>query len=61
MEISIKEVKTKKDLKEFIYLPEKIHKDHKNWIPSIYMNDWEFFDPKKNKSFNFRINSKITR
>lgn len=52
MEISIKEVKTKKDLKEFIYLPEKIHKDHKNWIPSIYMDDWEFFDPKKNKSFD---------
>lgn len=52
MEISIKEVKTKKDLKEFIYLPEKIHKDHINWIPSIYMDDWEFFDPKRNKSFD---------
>ena len=52
MEIQIREVKSKKDLSAFIYLPEKIHKDHKNWVHPIYMDDWEFFDPKKNKSFN---------
>jgi len=51
MEIQIKEVKNKRDLHDFIYLPAKIHKDHKNWVPPIYMDDWEFFDPKKNKSF----------
>ena len=28
MEIQIKEVQTKQEFKEFIYLPEKIHKDH---------------------------------
>lgn len=51
MEIQIREVKSKKDLRAFIYLPEKIHKDHSNWVHPIYMDDWEFFNPKKNKSF----------
>lgn len=52
MEIQIREVKSKKDLKAFIYLPEQIHKGHANWVHPIYMDEWEFFDPKKNKSFN---------
>jgi hypothetical protein len=51
MTITLKEVKTKKDLKEFIYLPEKIHKDHKNWLPPIYMDEKKFFNPEKNLSF----------
>ncbi len=49
--IEIREVKTKKDLREFIHLPARIHKNHDNWVPPIYMDDWEFFNPKKNKSF----------
>ncbi|HNW49737.1 MAG TPA: hypothetical protein PKH79_01560 [Prolixibacteraceae bacterium] len=53
MEIQIKEVQTKKEFKEFIYLPEKIHKDHKNWVPPLYSDDKTFFNPKLNKSFEF--------
>ena len=52
-EITIKKVLSKSELKTFINLPAKIHKDHKNWLPPIYMDDWEFFNPKKNKSFGF--------
>lgn len=52
MEIQIREVESKKDLHAFIYLPEKIHKNHANWVHPIYMDEWEFFNPKKNKSFN---------
>jgi hypothetical protein len=51
MDIVIKEVKTKKDLRRFILLPAKIHKNHKNWVPPIYMDDRVFFNSKKNKSF----------
>jgi len=51
MEIQIKEVQTKQDFQDFIYLPEKIHKDHTNWIPPIYGDDMVFFNPKKNDSF----------
>lgn len=49
--IEIREVKTRNDLHKFIHLPAEIHKDHANWVPPIYMDDWEFFNPKKNKSF----------
>ena len=53
MEITIKEVKTRKDLKTFIYLPEKIHAGHKNWVHPIYMDEWKYFNTKKNKSFAY--------
>ncbi|MBI9067412.1 MAG: hypothetical protein JEZ09_08980 [Salinivirgaceae bacterium] len=51
MTISIQEVKTKKDLKHFIYLAAKIHKNHGNWIPPIYLDEWAFFSSKKNPLF----------
>lgn len=50
--IEIREVKTRKDLHKFIHLPAEIHRNHANWVPPIYMDDWEFFNPKKNKSFS---------
>jgi len=51
--IVIQEVNSKSELREFIHLPAAIHKNHSNWVPPIYMDDWEFFNPKKNKSFDF--------
>jgi GNAT superfamily N-acetyltransferase len=49
--ILIHEVNGKADLRQFIHLPAAIHKDHANWVPPIYMDEWEFFNPKLNKSF----------
>ncbi|MBN1222314.1 MAG: hypothetical protein JXB23_03645 [Candidatus Aminicenantes bacterium] len=51
MKIDIREVKSRRDLKKFIFLPEKIHKDHKTWVPPIYADEWKYFDPKENRSF----------
>jgi GNAT superfamily N-acetyltransferase len=53
MELIIKEVVTKNDLKNFVKLPATIHKGHHNWIPPIYGDEIEFFDPLKNKSFGY--------
>ena len=53
MSIEVREVKTRKDLKTFIYLPEKIHVGHRNWVPPVYFDDWKYFDPKKNKAFGY--------
>lgn len=53
MELIVKEVVTKSDLKKFLYLPARIHKGHENWIPPIYMDERDFFNPKKNKSFTY--------
>jgi hypothetical protein len=46
-ELTIKEVVTRKDLKEFIYLPEKIHKNETDWLPPLYMDEWLLFDKKR--------------
>lgn len=53
MNIEIKEVLTRKQLKAFIFLPEKIHATHKHWLYPLYNDDWIFFDAKKNKAFNY--------
>ena len=50
-DILIKEVDSKKMLRLFIHLPAAIHKNHHNWVPPIYMDEWEFFNPEKNLSF----------
>jgi ribosomal protein S18 acetylase RimI-like enzyme len=52
-DLVIKEVLTKKDRREFIYLPEKVHKNEPDWLPPIYMDEWELYDKKKNKSFQY--------
>jgi hypothetical protein len=52
MTIEIKEVTTRKLMREFIHLPAKIHKNHSNWVPPIYMDEWTYFDPKKNRAFD---------
>jgi hypothetical protein len=53
MPIDIREVASRRDLKTFIYLPEKVHADHENWVHPIYMDDWKYFDKKKNKAFGY--------
>lgn len=50
-ELIIKEVITKKDRRDFIYLPSKVHRDEPEWLPPIYMDEWELYDKKKNKSY----------
>lgn len=53
MSINLLEVKTKKQLKDFIYLPEKLHAGQENWVHPIYMDEWAYFNPKKNKAFSY--------
>ena len=52
-EIIVKEVITRKELRDFIYLPEKVHRGEPDWLPPIYMDEWELYDKKKNKSFGY--------
>ncbi len=53
MSVETREVKTRKGIKTFIYLPEKIHANHPNWVPPIYMDERKYFNPKKNKAFSY--------
>ena len=52
-EITIREVGSRKDLRTFIYLPEKIHKNNKNWMPPLFSDEWVLLDPKKNRAFSY--------
>ena len=52
-QIDLVEVKSKKQLRTFIHLPAKIHKGHANWVPPLYMDEREFFNPKKNEAFSY--------
>jgi hypothetical protein len=52
MEIKIVEVTSRKLLRTFIHLPAKLHKGNPNWMPTIYADDWNFFNPKKNHQFD---------
>jgi len=51
--LQIQEVVSKSDLKEFIHLPEKLHTNHKNWVPPIYKDEWNYFNPRTNRAFSY--------
>lgn len=51
--VTLREVTTRSDLRSFIYLPSKIHRNDPGWLPPIYMDEWELFDKKKNNSFAY--------
>ncbi len=53
MATNLVEVKNKKQLRSFIYLPEKLHRNHENWVHPIYMDEWNYFNAKKNNAFNY--------
>lgn len=52
-EIIVKEVLTKKELREFIYLPSKVHKGDPDWLPPLYSDEWLLFNKEKNKSYTY--------
>ncbi|QKG80509.1 GNAT family N-acetyltransferase [Tenuifilum thalassicum] len=51
--MQIIQVKTKRQLREFIYVPAKIHSGHANWVPPIYSDEWDFYNPKKNRAMSY--------
>jgi ribosomal protein S18 acetylase RimI-like enzyme len=50
--LRVLEVKGRKQLKEFIKLPSKVHAKNSNWLPPVYADELKFFDPQKNRSFS---------
>jgi len=53
MAIIISEVTTPRDLRQFIALPAKIHKNHKEWVPTLLNDDKVTFTPKLNETYKF--------
>ncbi len=50
--ITLKEVKTNKDLKDFVKFPFKLYKDSKYWVPPIIKEEMKVFDENENPVFN---------
>ena len=59
MAVDIREVGSRRDLRTFIYLPEKIHAGHENWVYPLTTDDWKYFDPKKNKAFGYSDTTRL--
>jgi len=53
MGLEIRQVQGRADLRRFIFLPEKIHALHMNWVPPIYLAEWGYFNPGKNPAFSY--------
>jgi hypothetical protein len=53
MHPDIQVVDNRNKLKEFIFLPQQIHAGHANWVPPIYNDEWDFFDPRKNQALTY--------
>ncbi|GAT62706.1 hypothetical protein [Paludibacter jiangxiensis] len=50
--ITIKEVSTRKELKQFIMFPFELYKNNKNWVPPLIMDEWKMLDSTKNPAFD---------
>ena len=51
--ITIKEVKTKKDLRKFIQFPNQLYKDCPYFSPCLYMDEMNCLNPKKNPASKY--------
>lgn len=53
MAVEILEVHTNKQLKEYIFFPEKIFSGDPHWVPPLYGDEWSFHDLKKNSALQY--------
>ncbi|NLM12024.1 MAG: GNAT family N-acetyltransferase [Clostridiaceae bacterium] len=51
--IEIVEVKTRKQLRDFILFPFKIYKDNPYWVPPLIMDEFNTLDKRKNPAFEY--------
>jgi len=50
--IKIREISTKKELKQFVKFPFSLYKGNKYWVPPIISEEVESFDKDKNPVFD---------
>ncbi len=49
--VSIRPVRTRRELKRFVKVPFHLHRDHPQWVPPLIFERMQFLDPKKNPWF----------
>jgi len=50
---TVKEVITKRELKQFVHFPNKLYKGHKYYVPTLESADLDLLDSKKNHAFEY--------
>ncbi len=53
MEVKVKEIKCKRDLKDFINFPLKLYAGNDKFVPPFYFDEINTFIPKKNPAFDY--------
>ena len=53
MPIKLTEVKTPKDMKRFVFLPDVINAGRPGWVPPLYDDDKAVLNPKKNPALSY--------
>ncbi|MDR2887661.1 MAG: hypothetical protein LBV26_06655 [Bacteroidales bacterium] len=52
-QLTIREAVTRRELKDFIFLPEQVHAREPEWLHPIYADEKLLFDKKRNKSYRY--------
>lgn len=53
MEVTIKEVLSRRDLKKFVHFPNEFYKGEKYYVPTLEQGDIDTLDSRKNHAFEF--------
>jgi hypothetical protein len=53
MDIQIKEVTTRQDLKKFVHFPHELYKGNPNWVPNLTFDELNTLGKDKNAAFEF--------
>ncbi len=51
-DLVIRKVESRRDLKKFVLVPFRVHRDHPEWVPPLVMDRMEFLNRKKNPYFD---------
>ncbi len=51
MAVAVSEVKGSSDYRKFVHFPALAHKNHPQWVPPVWQDEYAFFNPKKNPAF----------
>lgn len=53
MEVTITQVTSRKQLKQFVKFPTKLYKDCENWVPALEGDEYDSFNPKTNGAYEY--------
>jgi hypothetical protein len=51
MKLELRSVSGREELRTFIFLPKKIHRNDSHWLPPLWSDEWVLFDKEKNHAF----------